>query len=73
MTESKQYFAKAKQAYDDGNFEKAIELFNKINLQDKTYYSQAQLNLARIFEEKGEQDKAIETYSSISREDGCSC
>ncbi|MGY4676816.1 tetratricopeptide repeat protein [Pasteurella sp. P03HT] len=69
MTKSEQYFDEAIQACDDGNFEKAIELFNKINPQDKTYYSPAQFNLALISQKKGERDKAIEAYRGISHED----
>ncbi|HDR0671078.1 TPA: tetratricopeptide repeat protein [Pasteurella multocida] len=69
MTKSEKYFDEAKKAYDHGNFEKTIELLNKINPQDKAFYFKAQFNLARILKEKGELDKAIETYCAISRED----
>ncbi|URJ86700.1 hypothetical protein [Pasteurella multocida] len=52
MTNSKKYFDEANKAYDDGDFEKAIELLNKINPQDKAFYFKAQFNLALIFQKK---------------------
>ncbi|HDR1506461.1 TPA: tetratricopeptide repeat protein [Pasteurella multocida] len=68
MTKSEQYFDQAKQAYDDGNFEKAIELLNKITPQDGILYFRAQSNLALIYEEQGKLDKAIHIYKKFSRE-----
>ncbi|HDR1923993.1 TPA: tetratricopeptide repeat protein [Pasteurella multocida] len=69
MTKSEKYFDEAKKAYDHGNFEKAIELLNKINLQDDYLYFQAQSNLALIYEEQGKLDRAIDIYKKIRRED----
>ncbi len=62
VTSDQNRFGLGMKAYDESQFDEALECFQKIDDEDSEYYSRAKYNIGRIYLEKKDTARAVEAF-----------